>query len=266
MLLIAAACRSSDVAIPVPTTTATTTPTTDAGPTTTATAATVAPTTPDPPTTTVAPTTTLAPITVEPAAVEQFWIDVWQQAAQPAATADDLADVTTPEVADRLIFTLQDEGSRTVVNAPFAGDISDDGTVTVDDCLLLTPSFTESASNWYTGTVESTEPGRFRLTTLDVVSITGCVPARRRRCRNRRLRGLLGRPGTVLQPTRPDQPPHRRTHHRRHAMEFIGVRLAPQPDSSMRAGSYVTNQPLHPEPAVQEYLSDPTNSSSSTAS
>ncbi|MDH5551670.1 MAG: hypothetical protein OEZ42_17440, partial [Gemmatimonadota bacterium] len=63
----------------------------------------------------------------------------------------DLAELATPEVAERLIFTLQETGSarRTVTNMPVVGEPAADGSMEINDCLLLQPPVTAVQANWY---------------------------------------------------------------------------------------------------------------------
>ena len=147
---------------------------------TTATSTTTAPET----TTTDAATTTVAPTTTEPApeppapdTVGEVWAAVWAAAAVPGATVEDLADLATAEVADRLLTTLQREGpERSITNMPTIGEPAEDGTVPINDCLIISPPATATAANWYSGTATTDDNGTTRITSLTPESITGCVP------------------------------------------------------------------------------------------
>ncbi|MDH3571621.1 MAG: hypothetical protein OER89_15730, partial [Gemmatimonadota bacterium] len=91
----------------------------------------------------------------------------------------DLAELATPEVAERLIFTLQETGSarRTVTNMPVVGEPAADGSMEINDCLLLQPPVTAVQANWYSGVADVGDDGLLRLTALEPESLTGCVPA-----------------------------------------------------------------------------------------
>ena len=132
----ACACSGDDGSIPLPATTTPTTTITEPVTTTT-------------PTTTVTTTTTV-PAGVDEATAKQVWIDAWTVASAADATVRDLADVTSPDVAEQLIESLQSGAARVVTNTPYVSTGDGDGldSVRIDDCLLISPPVVCGSPCW----------------------------------------------------------------------------------------------------------------------
>ena len=185
----ACACSGDDGSIPLPATTA------------------------SEPVTTTTTTTTTVPVGVDEATAKQVWIDAWTVASAADATVQDLAEITSPDVAERLIRVLHlggdvataqalpdvladdispDEAERlieslqrgverVVTNTPYVSPGDGDGldSVRMDDCLLISPPAVMTSANWYRGvvTLDETAAAGLRVTVLEPEVYTGCVPA-----------------------------------------------------------------------------------------
>jgi len=107
----------------------------------------------------------------------QAWTDAWNAAATDTATAEDLAALATEDVAQAMITITHATGeTSTVVPVPSA-TLNPDGTVTIEECILIEPTIHPFPSFHYTGTVTRQPDGTWQTTTI-VPHDPGCVPAK----------------------------------------------------------------------------------------
>lgn len=170
-VVVLAGCSREEVVLfpsTVPVATTTTTPTT----------ATPATTLPAPATT----TTTLAPLQTPEEGWGAFW-DAWVIVrASDDLDPGPLAGVASLDVAARAV-TLFERQRRSgsgpveteVVLHPKVTDTGP-GRVTIEDCVLLAPSFVEAAGVWYRADLVRSTEGPWMVETLRVISVAGCVP------------------------------------------------------------------------------------------
>jgi hypothetical protein len=133
-------------------------------------------------TSTTPSTTTLVDTSVE---VRQAWDAFWQAWATVRASDDlnpgPLEEVATVEVAAGVVALF--EGQRESGSGPVVTDVVTHTNVTelgpgeaeVEDCVLLSPSFTESVGVWYRAELTNTGTG-WIVTDLNIPSLGGCVP------------------------------------------------------------------------------------------
>jgi hypothetical protein len=133
-------------------------------------------------TTTQAPTTT----TVDPTGeVSQAWEDFWEAWAAVRASEDldaaPLAQVADPTVVEAEVSLF--ERQRELGSGPISTEVVTHTKVTelgpgeavVEDCVLLTPSWTEHVGVWYEADLKQTDSG-WIVSDLRVPSLGGCVP------------------------------------------------------------------------------------------
>lgn len=171
VLLVAGACDGSAG------TDSTTTTNTDASVVTSPTSTTSTPTT-----TTTPSTTTTADPSLE---VLQTWDAFWQAWATVRASEDlnpaPLEEVASPDVAAGVVALF--EGQRESGSGPVVTEVVTHAKVTefgpdqaeVEDCVLLSPSFSETVGVWYRAELTNSGSG-WTVTDLAVPSLGGCVP------------------------------------------------------------------------------------------
>ncbi|MEZ5230269.1 MAG: hypothetical protein R2710_27475 [Acidimicrobiales bacterium] len=201
--------------------------------------------------TTAPPTSTPAPTAApDPAGATEAWLQLWDGTERLVTDADaaseEMLAVASPSVVEQL---------ATIYNPTLASDVAStprlfennpvtephaDGTVAVSDCIFETPK-AGNATIWYSGTAEAVD-GAWTITSITLNSEIGCVPSAIARS-DRRLRGVLGRPGRVLGSSRSVEPARRRDDDRRPPRPH---RRAPR--RSRRPGPRPRGRPTtHPE-------------------
>lgn len=173
-LLVVASCDSGTASTtsPGPTTTTATEPTTTAVTKSTTTTT----------TTTASPTTTTVEVTDE---VSRAWDAFWEAWTTVRASEDldptPLEEVADPEVVEGALALF--ERQRESGSGPVDTDVSTHPSVTtagsgealVEDCVLLSPSFTEAVGVWYEADLRESDSG-WVVSHLGIRSTTGCVP------------------------------------------------------------------------------------------
>lgn len=111
--------------------------------------------------------------------VEAIWLELWTAAGTIAADRDEAFDAlgtsVDPEVADSLTELIAGEVERTVFNSPVFTEAAD-GTIRIDDCLNVRPSFIEENANWWSATAVKGDEG-WVIQDLNLETAKGCVPA-----------------------------------------------------------------------------------------
>lgn len=105
-------------------------------------------------------------------------VDIWQAAWAAAASGDvdALSRLATEDVAARWTTLVEDQIGRSLTHATFATP-APDGTVSIDECILVTPPLTGSGAARFSGVVGSTDGGVARVTDLRTDEMfNGCVP------------------------------------------------------------------------------------------
>ncbi len=133
--------------------------------------------------TTVATTTTALDVTADVlAAWKAFW-DAWAT----VRASEDLDPAPLEAVADSgvvdgavALFERQRESGRGVVETEVVthGKVTEAGSgdAVVEDCVLLSPSFTEQAGVWYEADLRNQGGSGWVVADLRIRSITGCIP------------------------------------------------------------------------------------------
>lgn len=142
-----------------------------------------------PTSTTAIPTTTTTPSTTTTVdtslEVLQTWDAFWQAWAAVRASDDvnsaPLEEVASPDVAAGVVALF--EGQRESGSGPVVTEVVTHTKVTeigpdqaeVEDCVLLSPSFTETVGVWYRAELTNSGSG-WTVTDLAIPSLGGCVP------------------------------------------------------------------------------------------
>lgn len=144
----------------------------------------------DPVGTSVASTTTASPTSTVPqidpsdealAVWEAFW-SAWadvRAAAEPSS--DPLESVATSAVIEDVVAVIERQHGvsgpvdTTITSSPTV-TVQSESEVTVQDCVLMEPSMTDTVGIWYEGVVGDDGSG-WKVSSLHIVETSGCVPA-----------------------------------------------------------------------------------------
>lgn len=112
--------------------------------------------------------------------IEAIWVELWAAAGTAEADRDGafdaLADSIDPEVEATLTDLIAGEQERTVFNNPVLSE-GEDGTVRIDDCLNVRPTFIDDNANWWSATAVPNDDGGWIVEALALETAKGCVPA-----------------------------------------------------------------------------------------
>jgi len=103
---------------------------------------------------------------------------MWSAAANrnvDEAAVERLRMLASGDVADRVLASFPGTVERTVTSFPVV-EVQDDRSVVINDCFIVTPPVTSSATLWYSGRV-ALFGGAWVVSELIPESLIGCVPA-----------------------------------------------------------------------------------------
>lgn len=130
-----------------------------------------------------ATTTTLPPDPTT--AVVAAWRDFWSVWADLRASAnpvvDPIEELAAPAVVASVLTVLERQIAssgpvETEIATSPSVDVESRTSATVEDCVLLVPSITESVGVWYVADLEDDGTG-WKVASLQIEDSTGCVPA-----------------------------------------------------------------------------------------
>ncbi len=112
--------------------------------------------------------------------IEAIWVELWAAATSVGADRDtafaELGASINPAVEAELTDRIPGDIERVVANNPVLSD-GDNGSVRIDDCLNVDPSFTEENASWWSATAVAGDDGRWVIQDLMLETGEGCVPA-----------------------------------------------------------------------------------------